>query len=353
MVGQAAPEGADGQRPVGTQGAEPLVDNPQTVSCRSPIDSPSASREKTAHGRIQVGDSYCSCKRRTQKVPVRFRPFSASPPLPFQALPPTHKRSDPGACPDPTSESPWWSDRPQGNLVCSSSEKRGPGQTLTAEHDAVAPSAPTPPTAGQLLLQGSSGHVDMTARLSQVGRLGRAGVGASEPLSTCPVASMATSRAVLQGFTDTLSPWVCYLGPQCLQRGARRPESRVREAQGGTRGLQGCSRPSQGPRGVSMAHWMPSTSSLPCGLYVLMFTVSVSLSEQVCTCVHTCPLLSGPGLAFLLVLHPQHQLPEEGPEGPGLREGTSSGRWWPWGGALPCPSQAPCEARMFQRERPL
>ena len=242
---------------------------------------------------------------------------------------------------------------PRGTLCAVHSEKRGPGQTLTAEHDAVAHSAPTPPTAGQLLLQGSSGHMDMTARLSQVGRLGRAGVGASEPLSTCPVASMATSRAVLQGFTDTLSPWVCYLGPQCLQRGARRPESRVREAQGGTRGLQGCSRPSRGPRGVSMAHWMPSTSSLPCGLYVLMFTVSVSLNEQVCTCVHTCPLLSGPGLAFLLVLHPQHQLPEEGPEGPGLREGTSSGRWWPWGGALPCPSQAPCEARMFQRERPL
>lgn len=74
---------------------------------------------------------------------------------------------------------------------------------------------------------------------------------------------------------------------------------------------------------------------------------------RVCACGHTCPLLSGPGLAFLLVLHPQHQLPEEGAEGPGLREGTSSGRWWPWGGAPPCPSQAPREACMYQREQPL
>ena len=36
-------------------------------------------------------------------------------------------------------------------------------------------------------------------------------------------------------------------------------------------------------------------------------------------------------------------------EGPGLRQGTSSGRWWHWGGAL----SVPCEVRMFQRERPI
>lgn len=88
MVGQVAPEGADGQRPVGAQGAKPLVGNPQTISCCSPINSPNASREKTAHGRIQVGDSYCSCKRRYQKVPARFQQFSASPPLPLKAPPP-------------------------------------------------------------------------------------------------------------------------------------------------------------------------------------------------------------------------------------------------------------------------
>lgn len=91
MVGQVASEGADGQRPVGTQGAEPLVDNPQTVSCCSPINSPNASREKTAHGRIQLRDSYCSCKRRNRRFQLDSGHF------PHLCLSPSKH------CPPPTS----------------------------------------------------------------------------------------------------------------------------------------------------------------------------------------------------------------------------------------------------------
>lgn len=72
---------------------------------------------------------------------------------------------------------------------------------------------------------------------------------------------------------------------------------------------------------------------------------------RVCACGHTCPLLSGPGLAFLLVLHPP--APRGGGEGARTQGGDLL---WEvvalgWGPALP--SQAPREACMFQRERPL
>lgn len=62
--------------------------------------------------------------------------------------------------------------------------------------------------------------------------------------------------------------------------------------------------------------------------------------EPECAGVRVCAHVSTPeqpDMPFLLVLHPQHQLPEERAEGPGLRQGTSSGRWWHWGGALPVP----------------
>lgn len=225
MVGQVAPEGADGQRPVGAQGAKPLVGNPQTISWCSPINSPKASREKTAHGRIQVGDSYCSCKRRYQKVPARFQQFSASPPLPLKALPPTHKRPDlePALTPPP---------RALGGQAI-------PRGTLCA----VRPRSVVPARHSQLKVTQLLLHVDMTTRLSRA-RLGGTGVGASGtpqhlPRGLCghkPSCAPGNHRHAVSLGLPSRSPVSAAWSSLARVQGEAGP--------GGHEGLQGCSRPS-------------------------------------------------------------------------------------------------------------
>lgn len=229
-----------------------MVDNPQTISCCSPINSPNALREKTAHGTIQVGDSYCSRKRRNQKVPVRFQPFSTSPPLPLQALPPPTNAQTLKPALTPPPRALGGQTFPRGSLcaVCLRS-------VVPTRHSQLKVTQRPPPPQRTLCraaappgLLRPRGH----DRLSEPGqaRLGGAEWGPPEPLSTCPVASMATSRAALQGITDTEGtpfPCICHLGSPCLQRGARQPKSRVGQAQGSTRGCRAASDPPGCPRG--------------------------------------------------------------------------------------------------------
>nr|CAI9698774.1 unnamed protein product [Rangifer tarandus platyrhynchus] len=59
-------------------------------------------------------------------------------------------------------------------------------------------------------------------------------------------------------------PPVAWSSPAKVQGGA---------GPGEHEGVQGCFRPSRVPSGVSTVHWTPSTSSLPHGSYILMFTI--------------------------------------------------------------------------------
>ena len=272
-------------------------------------------------------------------IPAIFHVSMSPPP----STAPTHKCPDPEACPDPTPASPWRSDHPRGSLcaVC-------PRNAVPTRHPQLrVMQRPPPPQPTLCRAAAPPGLLRPHGRdrLTKPGRarLGGARVGASgtpqhlprglhdHKQSRAPGEHRHGGHTVSLHLPSRFPVSAAWSSPAKVQGGA---------GPGDHEGLQGCFRPSRVPSGVSTVHRTPSTSSLPHGSYISMFTASARLSASVRVWAH----VSTPeraSLAFLLVLHPQHQLPEEGAEGPGPRKGTSSGRWWPWGGAQPARPRPP------------